>query len=110
MVAKSTKELRVYQQAYALAMEICDVSEAWPTAETYSLTDQIRRSSRSVSVNFKEAWAKRRYIRLISLANLPVPMLRTVKRKPGLILHWIANICLKSSMNGFPSAVRKSAA
>jgi four helix bundle protein len=61
MVAKSAKELRVYQQAYALAMEIFDLSKAWPKEETYSLTDQVRRSSRSVCANLKEAWAKRRY-------------------------------------------------
>ncbi len=62
MVAKSAKELRVYQQAYALAMEIFDLSKAWPKEETYSLTDQVRRSSRSVCANLKEAWAKRRYV------------------------------------------------
>ncbi len=59
--AKSAKELRVYQQAYELAMEIYRLSKAWPKEETYSLTDQIRRSSRSVCANLKEAWAKRRY-------------------------------------------------
>lgn len=61
MVGKSAKELRVHQQAYALVMEIFDLSKAWPKEETYSLTDQIRRSSRSVCANLKEAWAKRRY-------------------------------------------------
>ena len=61
MVAKSAKELRVYQQAYALAMEIFDLSKGWPKEETYSLTDQVRRSSRSVCANLKEGWAKRRY-------------------------------------------------
>ena len=54
MVANSAKELRVYQQAYALAMEIFDLSKAWPKEETYSLTDQVRRSSRSVCANLKE--------------------------------------------------------
>ena len=64
MGAKSAKELRVYQQAYALAMEIFDLSKAWPKEGT----------------------------KLISSANSPMPMLRTVKWKPGLILPWIANI------------------
>lgn len=51
----------MYQQAYALAMEIFDLSKGWPKEETYSLTDQVRRSSRSVCANLKEGWAKRRY-------------------------------------------------
>ena len=60
MVANSAKELRVYQQAYALAMEIFDLSKAWPKEETYSLTDQVRQSSRSGCADLKEVWAKRR--------------------------------------------------
>ena len=61
MGVKSAKELRVYQRAYALAMEIFQISKHWPVEEKYSLTDQIRRSSRSVCANLREAWAKRRY-------------------------------------------------
>ena len=57
----SAKELRVYKAAYALAMDIFSVSKKWPKEERYSLTDQIRRSSRSVCANLSEAWAKRRY-------------------------------------------------
>jgi len=59
--AKSAKDLKVYQTAYTLAMEIFTISKAWPAEERYSLTDQIRRSSRSVCSNLREAWAKRRY-------------------------------------------------
>jgi len=58
---KSAKDLRVYKKAYALAMEIFNVSKGRPPEEKYSLTDQIRRSSRSVCANLREAWAKRRY-------------------------------------------------
>jgi four helix bundle protein len=58
---KSAKDLRVYKRAYALAMEIFNISKRWPSEEKYSLTDQIRRSSRSVCSNLREAWAKRRY-------------------------------------------------
>jgi four helix bundle protein len=58
---KSAKDLIVYQKAYALAMEIFEVSKGFPAEERYSLTDQIRRSSRSVCTNLREAWAKRRY-------------------------------------------------
>jgi four helix bundle protein len=61
MLAKSGKELRVYQNAYNLAMDIFLISKRWPKEEKYSLTDQIRRSSRSVCANIREAWAKRRY-------------------------------------------------
>ncbi len=61
MQISSAKELKVYQKAYALAMEIFRLSKAWPGEEKYSLTDQIRRCSRSVCTNIREAWAKRRY-------------------------------------------------
>jgi len=61
MVAKSAKDLRVYQKAYALAMAVFHISKHWPSEERYSLTDQIRRSSRSVCANLREVWAKRRY-------------------------------------------------
>ena len=58
---KSAKDLRVYKKAYTLAMEIFHISKQWPSEERFSLTDQIRRSSRSVCANLREAWAKRRY-------------------------------------------------
>ena len=55
------KELRVYKLAYDSAMEVLELSRSWPSEERYSLTDQIRRSSRSVCTNMAEAWRKRRY-------------------------------------------------
>lgn len=55
------RHLKVYRLAYALAMEIYQVSKKFPNEERYSLTDQIRRSSRSVAANVAEAWRKRRY-------------------------------------------------
>ncbi len=61
MIINSAKELKVYKSAYELAMEIFEISKTWPPEERYSLTDQIRRSSRSVCSNIREAWAKRRY-------------------------------------------------
>jgi four helix bundle protein len=61
MIINSAKELKVYKIAYALAMEIFGISKSWPPEEKYSLTDQIRRSSRSVCSNLRESWAKRRY-------------------------------------------------
>ena len=55
------QDLEVYKLAFAAAMEIFQLSKQFPKEETYSLTDQIRRSSRSVSSNIAEAWRKRRY-------------------------------------------------
>lgn len=55
------KELRVYRLAFDSAMQIFELSRKWPSDEKYSLTDQIRRSSRSVCTNIAEAWRKRRY-------------------------------------------------
>ena len=61
MKINSAKNLKVYKEAYGLAMDIFEVSKNWPLEERYSLTDQIRRSSRSVCTNLREAWSKRRY-------------------------------------------------
>ena len=55
------RSLVVYQKAFKLAMEIKVITEGFPKEEKYSLTDQIRRSSRSVCVNFVEGYRKRRY-------------------------------------------------
>ncbi|MDD3276706.1 MAG: four helix bundle protein, partial [Kiritimatiellales bacterium] len=57
----SAKDLEVYKKADALSMEIFRLSKARPVDERYSWTDQIRRSSRSVCSNLREAWAKRSY-------------------------------------------------
>jgi four helix bundle protein len=61
MAVQNVKELEVYRKAYALAMEIFALSKAFPAEERFALTSQIRRSSRSVAMNLREAWAKRRY-------------------------------------------------
>lgn len=55
------EELEVYKKAFDAAMKIFELSKSFPHEETYSLTDQIRRSSRSVCANLAEAWRKRRY-------------------------------------------------
>jgi len=57
----SFKGLKVYQLAYALAMDIFEISKNFPKEERYSLTDQIRRSSRSVCSNIAEGYRKRKY-------------------------------------------------
>ncbi len=55
------RDLKVYQLAYKLAMDIFNASKAFPKEEKYSLTDQIRRSSRSVAANLAEGFRKRQY-------------------------------------------------
>jgi four helix bundle protein len=61
MAVQNVTELTVYRKAYELAMRIFEVSKRFPPEERYALTGQIRRSSRSVCMNLREAWAKRRY-------------------------------------------------
>ena len=58
---KSVRDLKVYNTAYQLAMEIFKISRQFPKEEVYSLTDQARRSSRSAAINIREGFAKRRY-------------------------------------------------
>lgn len=58
---ESAKDLNVYKLAYKLAMEIFELTKKFPAEEKFALTSQIRRSSRSICLNLREAWAKRRY-------------------------------------------------
>ena len=58
---KSVRDLKVYRKAFDSAMEIFEITKKFPKEETYSLTDQIRRASRSVCSNLSEGWRKRRY-------------------------------------------------
>src|SRR5438046_4169451 len=61
MGVQTAKELIVYKKGYVLAMQIFEISKNFPPEERFALTGQIRRSSRSVCLNLREAWAKRRY-------------------------------------------------
>jgi four helix bundle protein len=58
---RTHRDLQVYQKGFEAAQKIYELSRSFPKEETYSLTDQIRRSSRSVCANLAEAWRKRRY-------------------------------------------------
>jgi four helix bundle protein len=60
-IIKTYKELRVFQNAMDSPMKIFYITKAFPLEERYSMVDQMRRSSRSVSANLAEAWRKRRY-------------------------------------------------
>ena len=61
MQIESAKDLTVYKLGHEVAMEIFELTRTFPPEERYALTSQIRRSSRSVCLNLREAWAKRRY-------------------------------------------------
>jgi four helix bundle protein len=63
----SFKDIKVYHMAYKLAMNIFEISKSFPEAEMFSLTDQIRRSSRAVCSNIAEAYRKRRHPKHFSL-------------------------------------------
>ena len=58
---RSFRELKVWQKAMDLAMEVFELTKRFPPEERYALTDQMRRSARSVPSNIAEAWRKRRY-------------------------------------------------
>ena len=58
---RTVRDLKVYRKAFDSAMEIFELTKKFPKEETYSLTDQIRRASRSVCSNLSEGWRKRRY-------------------------------------------------
>ncbi len=62
MALGSFRDLTVYKKAFALAMEIFELTKSFPKEERYSLTDQIRRSSRSVCAHIGEAYRKRQYV------------------------------------------------
>ncbi|HUP11040.1 MAG TPA: four helix bundle protein, partial [Niastella sp.] len=59
MGVKNFKETRVYKLAFEVAMKIFEITKSFPKEETYSLTDQIRRASRSVCTNIAEAYRKK---------------------------------------------------
>ena len=61
MQINSAKDLKVYKKAYKLSMDIFLISKIIPPEEKFALINQIRRSSRSVCLNLREAWSKRRY-------------------------------------------------
>ena len=61
MLARGARDLEVYKVAFEVQQHIFRMTKSFPKEEMYSLTDQIRRSSRSVGATISEAWAKRRY-------------------------------------------------
>ena len=82
MKIRTHKGLEVYQLAFAAAMKIYELSKKFPREETYSLTDQIRRSSRSVCGNIAEGFRKRRYPKAFIL-KLTDSESELLKHNPG---------------------------
>lgn len=79
-------ELEVFRKAFDAAMLIFRASKEFPREETYSLTDQIRRSSRSVCTNLAEAWRKRRY-KAAFISKLLTPKAKLPRHRSGLNLR-----------------------
>lgn len=83
---KNARDLEVYRLAFLAAMEIFQLTKNFPPEERYSLTDQIRRASRSVCSNLAEAWRKRMY-RAVFVNKLTDAM---GKKPPKLRHGWIS--------------------
>ncbi len=74
MIIRTHQDLEVFQIAYKNAMDIFQTSKSFPKEEKYAITDQIRRSSRSVCANIAEAFRRRRYVKsLVSVHCSPSP-------------------------------------
>ena len=87
MAAKNFKETRLYKLAFEQAMDIFEASKCFPKEELYSLTDQVRRSSRSVCANIAEAYRKKRYpLHFISKSSV------LTQKIPKLVFGWIFHI------------------
>lgn len=80
---ESFRDLKVYQKAFALQQEVFELTKSSPKEELYSLTDQLRRSSRSIGANISEAWQRRRYV-----ANF-VSKLTDSDSEQAETQHWI---------------------
>lgn len=80
---ESFRDLKVYQKAFVLQQEVFELTKSFPREELYSLTDQLRRSSRSIGANISEAWQRRRYV-----ANF-VSKLTDSDSEQAETQHWI---------------------
>ena len=87
MIVKRFEDLEVYQLATELQRRVFELSRQFPPEEKYSLTDQIRRSSRSVGANIAEAWHKRRYPAHFA------SKLTDADAEAAETRHWLARAC-----------------
>lgn len=93
-------DLIAYQKAFELGLDVFRVSKGWPSEERYALTDQVRRSARSVGANIAEAWGKRRY-EAHFISKFPTPILSYLKPSTGFVALWITPISPKHSSTNF---------
>jgi len=97
---KGFRDLKVYQLAYKLAMDIFRESKSFPKDEKYSLTDQMRRSSRSIAANIAEGFRKRQYPKMFLSKLADARTAKPPRRKFGWTLPSTASISpKKSTMN-----------
>ena len=101
------RDLKVYQLAYALAMEIFNLSKNFPKEEVYSLTDQIRRSSRGVVVNIAEGYRKRQYPKMF-VNSFRILTAKLRRRRYGSILRVTVNTSRRRTIAGSFPSTRKS--
>jgi four helix bundle protein len=92
--AKSFQELNVYQRTFDLSRTIFETTKSFPKEELYSLTDQLRRSSRSIGAQIAEAWAKRRYEKHF-ISKLTDADAEQMESNIGLLLHTHVDILVK---------------
>lgn len=92
------QDLTVYRKAFEASMPIFDVTKTFPKEETYSLTDQVRRSSRSVSANVAEAWRKRRYTAAF-IAKLNDAEGEAAETETGSNMQFAVNILTEKQQN-----------
>jgi len=93
-LAQSFRDLAVYQESFRFQQEVFKISKRLPIEERYALTDQIRRSSRSIGANLAESWAKRRY---------PAHFLSKLTDADGELqetFHWISSAAACEYLNG----------
>jgi hypothetical protein len=106
---QSHRDLQVYQKAFSATNELFSLTKSFPKEETYSLTDQVRRSSRSVCANLAEAWRKRRYDMKGRLsANYLMLKAKPPKRKFGSRLPSNAAIWIGSERSHFTAPTKTS--
>ena len=106
MAAINVKHTKVYKLAFELAMEIYEISKKFPKEETYSLTDQIRRSSRSVCICLLEAYRKKKYPAHF-VSKVTDSDMETPKLQDGLILLWPVSILMILYIAGLQQKTRK---
>jgi len=83
---KTHRDLNVFKLSFEAGMEIYEITKKFPKEEMYSLTDQIRRSSRSVSGNIAEAFRKKN-IQSLSCQSYQIQKAKLLKPKSGLTMH-----------------------